>query len=156
MMQYLDCVHWHHVLKYLDRILSYLKWKHASNRVICAIRQNSGNKWQNILIVLPPDLPGVPVRLLFGSREVAGGADNDKISLAKHYVRKSGQKPYFWWFFPLFFKRAGWDLLIFTQNIVQTFPDLPTRSDQMYYFGEGYPEFSYGVLTPLYHPKRHT
>ena len=56
---------------------------------------NSGNKWQNILIVLPPDLPGVPVRLLFGSREVAGGADNDKISLAKHYVRKSGKKGHF-------------------------------------------------------------
>ena len=66
-----------------------------SHSIIEVTWPNSGNKWWIILKIHPFDLLGEPRRLLFGSREVAGGADNDKISLAKYYVHRSGKKGHF-------------------------------------------------------------
>ena len=67
-----------------------------------------------------PDLPGVPERPHYSSRQVAGGAGDRKILLAKYYLRKSGQNGHFWWFFTLFSERANWKSLSIAPHVVQT------------------------------------
>ena len=47
-----------------------------------------------------------------------------------------------------FLERAGWDLLRFAPNVVQTVPVRPARSDWMPHFDEGYLENSCGVCPP--------
>ena len=60
---------------------------------------------------------------------------------------KIGQKPHFWWFFPRFFKRAGWELLKIASHVDFSVPVHLARSDLMHNFDETYSENPCGVRT---------
>ena len=61
---------------------------------------------------------------------------------------KIGQKPHFWWFFPLFFKRAGWELLKIASHVDFSVPVHLARSDSMHNFYETFSENPCGVRLP--------
>ena len=58
---------------------------------------------------------------------------------------KIGHKTHFWWFFPLFVKRAGWELLKIASNVDSSVPVHPARSELMPHFDETYFENPCGV-----------
>ena len=62
---------------------------------------------------------------------------------------KIGQKPHFWWFFPLLIKRAGWELLKIASNVDFNLPVHLACSDSMRHFDEAYFENPCGVRAPM-------